>query len=581
MQYSIIKDDNPIHTVERIKKILEELKINVEEQYFTDETSKYAPVSLRVYIKGHYNIGTNGKGTCLANAQASAYAEFIERLQNMILLPFSTNEYYPFLDQTLCKCSNKIEFKNNVLNKYFKNKVSKLFNLKEIKKPKQYSLLPFYSVKNKQVYNILENIISFSKGSNGCAAGNTLEEAIVQGLSEICERYALREVFQKKLSLPDIPKEMYIKYDNIKKMLTYFEESGYSVYIKDASLNGIVPVVCSIIKNNKNKRLHFIFGAHPSLPIAIERSLTEFAQGIIPSDYINNPYAFPYYSKVKFRYTQIKNLIRSIAHIKICFENNKYLTKQFFKNPISYCPSSTIWADNNKKLNNKELLKVLCKIILNISEDIFIRDVSFLGFPSINIFVPNICELFEFNKKNIEILLLFDRWMEYCEDNKKNTDIYNIDSLLKLAEAYTFLDVFTRESASKFDAPFEYIAFLCALAKKDRTKINKYINIMIAQNEYYNYYTAEQIIMFNIIKKYFNLKQKYKDEIIINQKLSKYYKKQDIKSAFECINNISFESILNIIMLPKKKTRMNNTADRIAKMSKNNIPNQLNLKDLF
>ena len=42
------------------------------------------------------------------------------------------------------------------------------------------------------------------------AAGNSKDEALVEGISEIIERYVHRLVIQNRLSLPDIP-ESYIK----------------------------------------------------------------------------------------------------------------------------------------------------------------------------------------------------------------------------------------------------------------------------------------------------------------------------------------------------------------------------------
>jgi ribosomal protein S12 methylthiotransferase accessory factor len=43
-----------------------------------------------------FDIGTNGKGTSIEYACASAYAEFMERLQNNILIkkPFFFSKYY-------------------------------------------------------------------------------------------------------------------------------------------------------------------------------------------------------------------------------------------------------------------------------------------------------------------------------------------------------------------------------------------------------------------------------------------------------------------------------------------------------
>lgn len=44
-------------------------------------------------------------------------------------------------------------------------------------------------------------------GSNGMCAGNSPEEALVQGLSEIIERVVQRRIFTEKPALPDVPEE--------------------------------------------------------------------------------------------------------------------------------------------------------------------------------------------------------------------------------------------------------------------------------------------------------------------------------------------------------------------------------------
>lgn len=77
------KEVSPVKTVEKIKSILDELEIGVEENWC--DKSDIETYSLRLSIKGT-NIGSNGKGISKEYARASAYAEFMERLQNDILV---------------------------------------------------------------------------------------------------------------------------------------------------------------------------------------------------------------------------------------------------------------------------------------------------------------------------------------------------------------------------------------------------------------------------------------------------------------------------------------------------------------
>ena len=73
------KENSPVKTVEKIRAILDANGIQVEEHWFPE--SSIGTCSLRVNIAGTL-IGSNGKGINREYARASAYAEFIERLQN-------------------------------------------------------------------------------------------------------------------------------------------------------------------------------------------------------------------------------------------------------------------------------------------------------------------------------------------------------------------------------------------------------------------------------------------------------------------------------------------------------------------
>lgn len=72
------------------------------------------------------------------------------------------------------------------------------------------------------------------------AAGNTIEEAMVQGLSEILERYVIRQCILKRLSPPELSQNLFNSLDNNKQILesiNAIEHSGrYSVKVRDLSL---------------------------------------------------------------------------------------------------------------------------------------------------------------------------------------------------------------------------------------------------------------------------------------------------------------------------------------------------------
>ena len=77
------KDNDPVKTVELIKNILKDENVDVEEQWFDSGLDNC--FSLYVYTK-NIIMSSNGKGVSKELARASAYAEFVERLQCGLML---------------------------------------------------------------------------------------------------------------------------------------------------------------------------------------------------------------------------------------------------------------------------------------------------------------------------------------------------------------------------------------------------------------------------------------------------------------------------------------------------------------
>jgi len=108
---------------------------------------------------------------------------------------------------------------------------------------------------------------------------STLAEAQVQCLSEIFERAVKREIIEGEFALPDVPASVLAKYPGIMAGIQALEEQGFPVLVKDASLGGEFPVMCVTLMNPRTGGVFASFGAHPSLEVALERSLTELLQG--------------------------------------------------------------------------------------------------------------------------------------------------------------------------------------------------------------------------------------------------------------------------------------------------------------
>ena len=139
--------------------------------------------------------------------------------------------------------------------------------------------LPYVRQSDGEVVYFPTNLIDNLFLSNGMSAGNTLPEAQVQCLSEIFERAVKREIIEGEIALPDVPPEVLAKYPGILAGIEALEKQGFPVLVKDASLGGEFPVMCVTLMNPHTGGVFASFGAHPSLEVALERSLTELLQG--------------------------------------------------------------------------------------------------------------------------------------------------------------------------------------------------------------------------------------------------------------------------------------------------------------
>ncbi|MEN9426873.1 MAG: hypothetical protein RLZZ220_1222, partial [Pseudomonadota bacterium] len=95
----------------------------------------------------------------------------------------------------------------------------------------------------------------------------------------IFERAVKREILEGEIALPDVPPEVLAKYPGIQAGIEELERQGFPVLVKDASLGGEFPVMCVTLMNPRTGGVFASFGAHPSLEVALERSLTELLQG--------------------------------------------------------------------------------------------------------------------------------------------------------------------------------------------------------------------------------------------------------------------------------------------------------------
>jgi len=237
---------------------------------------------------------TNGKGATKESALASALGEYIERLNNNHFYAgtfwgedIANAEFVHYPNERWFKPGRKDALPKEILDVYCLEiynpdgelRGSHLIDTNSGNAQRGICSLPYVRRSDGEVVYFPSNLVENLYVSNGMSAGNTLVEAQVQCLSEIFERAVKREILEGEIALPDVPQDVLAKYPGILAGIQGLEEQGFPVLVKDASLGGVYPVMCVTLMNPRTGGVFASFGAHPSLEVALERSLTELLQG--------------------------------------------------------------------------------------------------------------------------------------------------------------------------------------------------------------------------------------------------------------------------------------------------------------
>src|SRR4029077_4595821 len=115
--------------------------------------------------------------------------------------------------------------------------------------------------------------------SNGCAAGNTLGEAIVQGFLELVERDAYAIWWYNRLQRPQVDLGQFNDY-YVRDLQAQLAENGRKLWLLDVTSDLGVPTYVAITHwlNGGRENIEFGSGAHFDPRIASLRALTELNQ---------------------------------------------------------------------------------------------------------------------------------------------------------------------------------------------------------------------------------------------------------------------------------------------------------------
>lgn len=592
------KECNPKETVERLKGILSNIGAEIEEKWI--EENCIGTYSLRINIRGT-DIGTNGKGITKEYALASAYAEFFERYQNNMLIYFNEindNDSDELLDDEIYMTAYEIISQNDpFIGWYFKmrnlenisidEKVEKFEKLnkcngKILNNVTKYSVNPFYHVNSGNVYYLPNFVYMAYTGSNGMAAGNTPEEAIVQGMSEIFERVANNKLYDEYSGLPDIPNNYIMNYPYIYEMFNKLKKiKGYSVKLKDCSFGEKIPVAGLLIIKKNTGKYGVKLGCHPDWGIAMERAFTEAAQGIDILEYTSR-------STIDFNNKNINNWINKSNGMKIGLSNYPY---QIIGNYSNYKFEPKFDVSN---MNNSQIMNYYISVIKETGYDILIRDVSWFEFPSYHIIIPGLSEMLPSNDETVKGLNS-RRYVSKLLHDVKKIDSDDCHIILRTLSYYS--GSYNSDSLSSYylykpteNLPYEnigcgvlYFAAMCNIFNKEYVEAAKKVEA-IEKNLFSLNSLDFEYIWIKALKQYLYALNIIKD----NEKVMEYMYKLFDQSICLKLNNLMSDT-KNIIIKQYSKYESNKTeydiSNKYRKILKEakikNSINQHNLNKLF
>lgn len=412
------KTSLPYDTVQKIRTILFEHNIFLMEIGRKSKISNTYSNRIIVTDEGLENldIGTNGKGMTARYALASAYGEFMERVQNMTITPqFAPEGYFykpencerdfPDYSEFLDSCDAESSFLFSPDEKWmdveevFRETRDVLNNMRVYRKIPEKDLLqvltefsydgklacvPFYSVFEDKTVYLPYIIIKVNTGSNGMCAGNSPKEAIIQGLAEIYERFAQQKIMMENLVAPDIDIALF-KGTDVYKKLVEMAEKHIGIQILDFSCDMDLPVVAlKIIEEDGGISIHP--GADPSPITALERCLTETYQGAtlktrFRTECMNPPDDPNDAEQIKAFYENLKNaFINGTGAYPDSIQNDRKMPGfKGFAHPVT--------------VSDADDFQYMLDIAKRCGKNVYIRDNSYLGIPAFYVFIPGMSDI--------------------------------------------------------------------------------------------------------------------------------------------------------------------------------------------
>ena len=247
-----------------------------------------------------------------------------------------------------------------------------------------------YSVVQEKDVKVPVNFVAYINGSNGMAAGNTLEEAIVQATCEVFERHTQIQIIKPEQTVPSIDKAS-LENERLKSIIALYENNNVEVLLKDFSMGGRFPSIGVLFVNHNLKvgRLEhkiLVPGVSFDLEEALSRCLSEYMQGrgtlTSPSPGMDRPVV--HRSRISNLYMMFKCCVSPM--------DISFLEKG---DTVAFEPSR-----KEGLLSEIEAIKEICR---DLDTDFIVLDLTHpvLAFPVVRVVMPGLSDFLSFVPNDI------------------------------------------------------------------------------------------------------------------------------------------------------------------------------------
>ena len=269
--------------VTRLERIVADLPMNTN---FFAQHNFSAPAGSVDQLRSGLSGGSFGKGSTAEQGEASALMEAIERYSGI----FQGDEIRMerrFVDFAPGEAiaPNEVQLFSEA---QFQSRHNQPDDSHPVPEPLDPSTRtewsPAWSFRDKRFRYLPTGLLYFFYGgfhtdSNGCAAGNTREEAIVQGFLELVERDAYAIWWYNRLQRVEIDLKQF-EDSYVRDLQSQLADGGRRLWVLDITSDLGVPTYVAITHwmQNGHENIEFGSGSHFDRRIALLRSLTELSQ---------------------------------------------------------------------------------------------------------------------------------------------------------------------------------------------------------------------------------------------------------------------------------------------------------------